>query len=336
LSGGGLSARGVSLARRLARSRPGQRLIEAMREQQPPEAPLDEWLAQYFDERLQRLDRECAESGPDAFALFRDLDDDLWTVLLSRRYERYPNIRALLPDLPDESLQVRWNGAAGLTLLNQGKAFYAKARRRFSTHSTVALSDARVLDFGCGWGRLTRFFARDVSPGSLYGCDPVEEILELSRRLRVPAALARCDFVPERLPFEERFELVFAFSVFTHISEAAHEASLRAIHASLDPGGILIVTIRSPAYLSYSESMRPLLTSLGPDPLAALAQPRYLFAPHAARPEHPQYDGGEMTYGETVISLAYVQERWAPLFELVDVSLLSEDLHQVVLTLRRS
>jgi hypothetical protein len=43
-----------------------------------------------------------------------------------------------------------------------------------------------------------------------------------------------------------------------------------------------------------------------------------------------------MTYGETVISLAYVQERWAPLFELVDVSLLSEDLHQVVLTLRRS
>ena len=152
----------------------------------------------------------------------------------------------------------------------------------------------------------------------------------------MPAVLARCDFVPLRLPFAERFDLVFAFSVFTHISEAAHDASLRAIHASLDPGGILIVTIRSPAYLSYSEAMHPLLASLGPDPLAALAEPRYLFAPHAARPEHPQYDGGEMTYGETVISLAYVQERWAPLFELVDVSLLSEDLHQVVLTLRRS
>ena len=97
------------------------------------EAPLDEWLAHYFDERLQRLDRQCAGAGPDAFALFRDLDDDLWTVLLSRRYERYPNIRALLPELPDESLQVRWNGAAGLTLLNQGQAFYAKVRQRFST-----------------------------------------------------------------------------------------------------------------------------------------------------------------------------------------------------------
>jgi hypothetical protein len=129
---------------------------------------------------------------------------------------------------------------------------------------------------------------------------------------------------------------VFSFSVFTHISEAAHEAGLRAIHDSLEVGGILIVTIRSPAYLSHSEAMRPLLASLGPDPLAALTEPRYLFAPHAARPDHPQYDGGEMTYGETVISVAYVRERWAPLFELVDVSLLTEDLHQVVLTLRRA
>jgi SAM-dependent methyltransferase len=310
-------------------------LIEAMHEEPAGEAALDEWLAHYFDERLQRLDRQCADGGPDAFAVFRDLDDDLWTVLLSRRYERYPNIRALLPELPDESLQVRWNGAAGLALLNQGKAFYAKARRRFSTHSTVALHDAQVLDFGCGWGRLTRFFARDVSSGALYGCDPVEDILEVARRLRVPAVLARCEFVPERLPFEQRFDLVFSFSVFTHISEAAHEASLRAIHASLSPGGVLIVTVRSPAYLAHSEAMHPLRASLGPDPLAALAEPRYLFAPHAARPDHPQYDGGEMTYGETVISLAYVRERWAPLFELVDVNLLSEDLHQVMLTLRR-
>jgi hypothetical protein len=151
----------------------------------------------------------------------------------------------------------------------------------------------------------------------------------------VPATLARCDFVPEQLPFEERFELAFAFSVFTHISEAAHEACLRAIHASLSSGGILIVTVRSPAYLGHSDAMRPLLDELGSDPLAALTQAGYLFVPHAAEPQHPQYHGGEMTYGETVISLAYVRERWAPLFELVDVSLLTEDMHQVVVTLRR-
>jgi SAM-dependent methyltransferase len=230
---------------------------------------------------------------------------------------------------------MRWNGTAGLQLINQGKAFYVRAKERFSRSSAVALEDSKVLDFGCGWGRLTRFLARDVAPGALFGCDPVEEIIDVSRRLRVPATLARCDFVPERLPFEERFDLAFAFSVFTHISEAVHEACLRAIHASLSPGGILIVTVRSPAYLGHSDTMRPLLDSLGADPAAALAEPRYLFVPHAAEPQHPQYHGGEMTYGETVISLPYIEQRWAPLFELVDVSLLTEDMHQVVLTLRR-
>src|SRR5207245_83916 len=147
---------------------------------------------------------------------------------------------------------LRWNGATGLDLLGQSKGFYGKVKERFAAHSTLALADARVLDFGCGWGRLTRFFSRDVAPGSLYGCDPVEDILDVCRRTRVPAVLARSPFVPERLPFSERFDLVFSFSVFTHLSEDAHEHCLRAIHDSLAPGGILIVTIRPPAYLELS------------------------------------------------------------------------------------
>jgi SAM-dependent methyltransferase len=334
LSRAGRSPKVIELAKRVARSGPGRRLIAAMQDDRA-DPPLDEWLAHYFDARLSELDAACADARPEAFPLFRDLDDNLWALLLSRNYTRYPNIRALLPELPERSLQMRWNGTAGLALLNQGKAFYVRVKERFSRSSAVALGDSKVLDFGCGWGRLTRFFARDVAAGALFGCDPVEEILDVSRRLRVPATLARCDFVPERLPFEDRFELAFAFSVFTHISEVAHEACLRAIHASLSPGGILIVTVRSPAYLGHSEAMRPLLDSLGSEPLAALAEPRYLFVPHAAEPQHPQYHQGEMTYGETVISLPYIEQRWAPLFELVDVSLLTEDMHQVVVTLRR-
>ncbi|MGB0093779.1 MAG: hypothetical protein WBP81_14765 [Solirubrobacteraceae bacterium] len=42
-----------------------------------------------------------------------------------------------------------------------------------------------------------------------------------------------------------------------------------------------------------------------------------------------------MRYGETVITLAYIRECWSSLFELLDVDLLSDDLYQVVLTMRR-
>ena len=75
--------------------------------------------------------------------------------------------------------------------------------------------------------------------------------------------------------------------------------------------------------------------ALGPDYVAALSEPRYLFVPHDADPGHPQYQGGEMTYGEAVISLPYVRERWSDLFELVDVGISTEDLHQVPITLRK-
>jgi SAM-dependent methyltransferase len=300
-----------------------------------PPGAYDSWLGHLFDEELRGIDERCVGAGLEAFAQFADLDDDLWTVLLSREYSLYANIRALLPDAPEPALQRRWNGEAGLELLRQSQAFYVKTRQRFRTHCETPLRQARVLDFGCGWGRLTRFFARDVDPGLLYGCDPVDDILEVCRRTRVPATLAQSDFVPDQLPFEERFNLVFAFSVFTHLSESAHERCLKAIHASLEPGGILIATIRPPAYLQHHPLMAPALEALGPDPMAALQEPRYVFVSHGAEPDHPQYAGGEMTYGEAVISLPYVQDRWTKLFDVVDVSLSTVDMYQVMVTLRR-
>jgi SAM-dependent methyltransferase len=301
-----------------------------------PEPPdYDWWLHNLFGESLAALDAACAGAGPEAFARFRDLDDDLWAVLLTQEYTLYPNIRALLPETPAPDLQMRWNGAAGLDLLRQSKDFYAKAKDRYARDGAADLARSRILDFGCGWGRLTRFFARDVEPGALAACDPVEEILDVCRRTRIPALLERSEFVPDRLPFSEPFDLVFSFSVFTHISEVAHARCLEAIHAAMNPGGILVVTIRPPAYLRHSPLVGPLLDSLGPDPLRALEEPRYLFIPHGPDPGHPQYESGEMTYGETVISLPYVRERWSPAFELLDVALLAGDMHQVMLTLRR-
>jgi SAM-dependent methyltransferase len=296
----------------------------------------DAWLELASGPRLRAIDAACADGDPAAFALFRDVDTDVWALLLTQQYDNFANIRALLPDVPDPALQRLWNGASGAQLAAQSAAFYARLRERFERHADQQLGAARVLDFGCGWGRLTRFVARDVEPGRLYGCDPVERILEVCRESRVPATLARTDHMPERLPFEQPFDLAFAFSVFTHLSEAAHESCLRALHGALRPGGLLIVTVRPPDYLRLCQALHPLLLSLGPDPRARLAEPRYLFVPHPAERSHFQYDGGEMTYGETVVTLPYVRERWAPLFELLATDLLVDDLYQLVLTLRRT
>ncbi len=322
------------------------RFGRALRQQRPaggvseprPQDRFDSWLEQFHGERLAVIEAACAGGRhPELYELFRDLDDAVWALLLTQQYQCYPHIRALLPKMPDPELQKLWNGRSGIALAAQSSAFYGRLRESHARHSERPLSGASVLDFGCGWGRLTRYVARDVAPGRLYGCDPVEGILEVCRANGVPATLARSEFLPERLPFGERFDLAFAFSVFTHLSEAAHERCLSALHAALSPGGILIVTVRPPAYLYDCEAMHPLLDRLGPDVPAALSAARYLFVPHPAAPEHPQRRGdGEIDYGETVVTLAYMRERWAPRFELAEVGLLLDDPYQVVVTLRRA
>jgi len=287
-------------------------------------------------DRLAALDAACAVGGPERYALFRDLDASVWGLLLAQEYREYPNIRSFLPDVPDPALQRLWNGADGADLARQSTAFYVKAKERYAQHSPRALAESRALDFGCGWGRLTRYFARDVEPGCLYGCDPVEQILDECRRSGVPATLARSEFMPRGPIFEEPFDLAFSFSVFTHTSEKAHESCLEALFASLRPGGVLILTIRPPEYLHLSPLMAAELESLGPDVETRLGEPRYIFTPHPAEDSHLQYAGGEMTYGETVVTLPYVRERWASMFELLEIDVLPEDPYQVILTLRRS
>ena len=330
--------RPLRAARRLVRTARGSRRV--LPEVAPPPSVAagryDSWLEQVHGERLRRIDTACRDGGPEALALFRELDGDLWALLLTQEYSCFPNIRALLPSVPDPALQELWNGASGLALAAQSLAFYERLRARYGEHSEVPLEASRVLDFGCGWGRLTRFLARDVPPGRLYGCDPVDGILDVCRECRVPATLARSEFIPERLPFDEPFDLAFAFSVFTHLSDEAAATCLRALHRALRPGAMLIATVRPPEYLWLDGAMHGVLAGLGDDHQARLAEPRHLFVPHAFDPAHPQQAGGGTSYGEAVVTLAQVRERWSEWFELVAADVQVADLFQVVLTLRRA
>ncbi len=95
------------------------------------------------------------------------------------------------------------------------------------------------------------------------------------------------------------------------------------------------MTIRPPSYLDFNPLMKPALAGLPADREAALAEPRYLFAPHETE-GHPQYGGQEMDYGETVITLPYVRSKWSRFFDLLDVAVMTGDMYQVVLTLRKA
>ena len=67
---------------------------------------------------------------------------------------------------------------------------------------------------------------------------------------------------------------------------------------------------------------------------SGFAGSRYVFVPHPVDPRHPQADGETIEYGETVFTMGYVRQHWSS-FELLETNVQLEDLHQVILTLRR-
>ena len=283
------------------------RLLRAGRGRPASLAPdrLDAWLEHLYGEQLRPSTRPAPAAGRSASRCSADLDTDLWALLLTQEYDAYPNIRALLPSVPEPR-------AAGAVERDQRRRAGRPERgvlrpvaRRFARHGDRALAER-------------------PRPGLRVRLGPADAPAGARRRARPPLRLRSRRADPRRLPGGPRAgarsrasssspTACRSRSPSTSPSRSRSSptsprrrtsAALRALHGALRPGAILVVTVRPPDYLRLSPLMRPALESLGPDPDARLRESRHLFVAHPAQSSHPQYDGGEMTYGEAVITAA--------------------------------
>ena len=100
----------------------------------------------------------------------------------------------------------------------------------------------RVLDFGCGAGRTLRQFLPEAGRGEFHGCEiDGPSVAWLAEHLSPPLHVFQNDEAPP-LPCQDgTFDLVYAFSVFTHLTE--HWAGwLLELRRVLKPGGLLFAT----------------------------------------------------------------------------------------------
>ena len=102
---------------------------------------------------------------------------------------------------------------------------------------------ARVLDFGCGAGRMLRHLHSFAKSCELWGMDISSDcVFWCKQYLRPPFLFATNTTIPH-LPFEDRyFSLIYSGSVFTHIDDLAL-AWLLELRRILSNAGRLYVTI---------------------------------------------------------------------------------------------
>jgi SAM-dependent methyltransferase len=215
--------------------------------------------------------------------------------------------------LPPEEVQLAITPYAGGEALRLGRETHKLIRRKAIRYGVPLRRCRSILDFGCGWGRVIRYFDAE----NLWGVDASERAIEACRQT-IP--FARFATVPPLGPseFEDgTFDLIYAYSVFTHLSEEAHLRWLEEFRRILRPGGLLLLTTLGRDFLKLSvETFTPddaetfkrnAAEAFSPASLAAYDHGEYVFGPTAG--EH---------FGTTCIPETYIRARWP--FEVLEHS----------------
>jgi ubiquinone/menaquinone biosynthesis C-methylase UbiE len=105
-------------------------------------------------------------------------------------------------------------------------------------------SAERVLDVGCGNGRVTARIASAIPQGSVVGVDASPQMIDFAARPDCPPALSnlRLERADARsLPFRDEFDFVVSFNTLHWISH--QDVALRSIHTTLKSTGIAQVRL---------------------------------------------------------------------------------------------
>lgn len=195
--------------------------------------------------------------------------------------------------------------------------------RLASEHGLPIENAKRVLDFGCGTSRILRYFQEFLPVPHYFGTEVFGENVDWGR-----VAFPRVTYIHQsRLPpliiDDEYFDLIYAYSIFSHFDEPTHKAWLEELEKKLAPGGLMIVTIQSDVLLKRVATESELRTRVGMDAIATVAAARdYDRNGFAFR---PIYDDAELsrggldatTFGLSFISLDYMKEHWTDRFEIL-------------------
>jgi SAM-dependent methyltransferase len=277
-----------------------------------------------LDEKLRQIDQRIVFTRPNGIpSLFSEIPIDTFGNLLLDVPAKYPNIKAFFPSMPPDDIQVKWNSRHGKVLLGASLAFIKTLMAGYAELTEKDLRSSRILDYGCGWGRLIRLLYKYVSFENIYGVDPWDKSIDLCKQYGVKANLAVCDYVPHELPFEQKFDLIYAHSVFTHLSEKTARIVLSTLRKYIDDNGILVFTIRPKTFWSFHQQGKFMNNMY-----QMHEEKGFAFTPHRRTPIN-----GDVTYGDASISLGYMEKNF-PQWELVRLIIDRNNPYQTVLFLR--
>jgi SAM-dependent methyltransferase len=151
--------------------------------------------------------------------------------------------------VPPARLRVKVSWTADLDFfLDSGRGQVQFIRELAARHDAPVEEMEALLDFGCGCGRLARWWS-DLGGVELHGSDHDPELVDWCSR-NLPFLRAAVNRLEPPLAYGKgRFDLIYALSVFTHLPAELQQRWLTELVRALRPGGLLFFTVMGTRYV---------------------------------------------------------------------------------------
>ena len=201
--------------------------------------------------------------------------------------------------LPPASLRTVVAGTPGVEwFLESGRQQSGIIRDAVERHGPGLGEVERMLDFGCGCGRVIRHWA-GLSGLEIHGSDYNRRLVRWCESNLPFAEFSSNELSPPLAHQSGLFDLVYAISVFTHLPEELEQAWIDELGRILQPGGLLLLTTHGDSYLGRLNAEERARYLAG-DPVVRWGS---VAGTNLCTTFHPE---------------AYVRERLAPRLELLE------------------
>jgi ubiquinone/menaquinone biosynthesis C-methylase UbiE len=259
------------------------------------------------------------------FNTFSTVSDEEWTNVLLNSVSNAMIESCVFPGFPDAETQTGMIGSSGVHALYEPRSFYTEIRKIMKNMGKEFDSKTKLLDFATGYGRVLRFFLKDIHPGNLVGSDVRPDFIDICRSTFGNDILFEQNEPYPPLRYDDNeFDIITAYSLFSHFSEYAHKAWLKEFKRVLKPNGMLFITLRQEEFLEHShfdfsqsnlgDYDRYIAANFGTDAVKKKYKSgEYIYIASGG--------GGNLTndfYGDTVIPHKYIKRNWNSMFKIVE------------------
>jgi SAM-dependent methyltransferase len=133
-----------------------------------------------------------------------------------------------------------WSDQKTVTLT--GYAAFRGFESLLARHGVIYRPGLRLLDWGCGHGRVTRHFQRHWPAARVTGIDIDSSNIAWCQATMDRDAYVHAPLWPPTCLASRSFDAILGLSVMTHLSAEAQQAWLKEIHRLLKPGGVALIS----------------------------------------------------------------------------------------------